>query len=374
VVGLPDGLLGVAWPQMRRAHHQPASALAVLLLCGTGAYFASSALSGAATHRYRTTPLLGCAATCAAAGALVVATSAGFPMAVLGVVLLSAGAGLIDPLFTTIASMGGNAGLVSLMHGVYAVGASSAPLMIAASASPSTWRFAYAAVGAGFALVLAGWTARSARATPAPARQHAPNARGTLPRASGAVLALAAFFGMNGLEIAAGAWAAVYLTDALSATPRAAAWGALAYWCALSVARLSAGIGAARRPDRWTAAGCLAAVAGCTLLCLSSTTAPAVVALTLLGAGVGPLLPMLTVLTPNRVRREAVARMIGWQMAAAAVGSALVSSGVGLVVHRAGVPAIGPTLTLVAVFTAVVIAALQRRTRRDSARGSTARR
>jgi hypothetical protein len=53
VLGLPDGLLDVAWPQMRRAHHQPASALAVLLLSGTGVYFASSAMSGAAAHRYR---------------------------------------------------------------------------------------------------------------------------------------------------------------------------------------------------------------------------------------------------------------------------------------------------------------------------------
>jgi fucose permease len=92
VLGLPDGLLGVAWPQMRRVHHQPASALAVLLLCSTVAYFASSALSGAAAHRYRPALLLGCAATCAAAGAFAVATSPGFPMAVLGVVLLSAGA------------------------------------------------------------------------------------------------------------------------------------------------------------------------------------------------------------------------------------------------------------------------------------------
>jgi fucose permease len=163
---------------------------------------------------------------------------------------------LIDPLLTGIASMGGRSGLVSPMHGVYAIGASTAPALIAASASPSTWRFAYVAVGTGFALVLICWNLPYARATLTPAERHPPGARTTATRPAGVVLPLAAFFITSGLEIAAGSWAAVYLTDALSATPGAAARGALASWCALSVARLSAGVGASRRPRAWVVAGC----------------------------------------------------------------------------------------------------------------------
>jgi fucose permease len=92
--------------------------------------------------------------------------------------------------------------------------------------------------------------------------------------------------------------------------------------------------------------------------------------LALLGAGVGPLLPMLTVLTSDRVGPEVVPRMIGWQMAAAAVGSALISSSVGFVVHHAGVRAIGPALTVVAVVTAMVVGVLQRRCPRRNLRKS----
>jgi fucose permease len=254
--------------------------------------------------------------------------------------------------------------MVSLMHGVYALGASGAPLIIAASASPSTWRIAYLAVGVGFALVFACWNVSPARATLSLARQHPATVRSRVPRTGRVLLAIAAFFAVSGLEIAVGAWAAVYLTDALAATPSHAARGVLGYWCAVSVARLSAGVGASRRPRAWVAGGCLMAITGAAVLCLASTMMPVVVGLTLLGAGVGPLLPMLTILTPDRVGRDAAARMIGWQMAAASVGAALISSGVGLVVHHTGVRAIGPAIAVVAVATAAVVGMLERRTGR----------
>ncbi len=52
VLGIPDGLLGVAWPHMRRVYHEPASALSVLIVCGTVAFFASSLASAGLARRW----------------------------------------------------------------------------------------------------------------------------------------------------------------------------------------------------------------------------------------------------------------------------------------------------------------------------------
>jgi hypothetical protein len=87
----------------------------------------------------------------------------------------------------------------------------------------------------------------------------------------------------------------------------------------------------------------------------------AVVGLVLVGAGAGPLLPVLTARTPHRVAPAVAAQVIGWQLAAASVGAALVSGGIGVWVHASGVGAVAPALGLTAVATTVVVAAVELR-------------
>ena len=45
-LGLPDGLLGVAWPGIRHDFGLPVDALGIILVCGTGGHMLSSFLSG----------------------------------------------------------------------------------------------------------------------------------------------------------------------------------------------------------------------------------------------------------------------------------------------------------------------------------------
>src|SRR5215207_5775022 len=50
-LGLPDTLLGVAWPSVRATFARPISSLGALLLCGTGGYLTASFASGAIVAR-----------------------------------------------------------------------------------------------------------------------------------------------------------------------------------------------------------------------------------------------------------------------------------------------------------------------------------
>jgi fucose permease len=367
-LGMPDGLLGAAWPEMRRAHHQPASALSVLLVCGTAAFFASTSLSATAARRFGSRRLLIGGSVCAVLGGVAVAASPNFLVAAVGVAMLSGGSGLADAIVSSLVSLAGAARLIGIMHSVYAVGAAGAPLVIAAWLSPSSWRVVYLGIAAIHGLLLAVWC-RIAADEPLTGR-HRPARTARLRLRFGSVtLALATFIAVSGLEIAAGAWAAVYVSDGLEQSPGKASLAAVAFWAALCVARIVAGSGGIRRAPMWMIGGSLASVVGGVALWSSSAVSVAIASFALLGAGVGPMLPMLTVLTPHRVGQEAAAQVIGWQLAAASVGAALVAGGIGVWVHHSGVGVVPPALALTAVVTAVLVLMLDRQTTRVPAGG-----
>ena len=66
-LGLPDGLLGVAWPSIRADFKLPLDSLGMLLMAVTTGYLTSSFLSGRIMARLGVGGLL--AASCAATGA-----------------------------------------------------------------------------------------------------------------------------------------------------------------------------------------------------------------------------------------------------------------------------------------------------------------
>jgi fucose permease len=370
-LGMPDGLLGVAWPEMRRAHHQPASALSVLLVCGTAAFFVSTSLSAPAAHRFGSRVLLIGGSLCAALGGVAIAASPTFAAVAVGVALLSGGAGLVDALVSSLVSLAGAARLIGIMHSIYAVGAAGAPLAIAAWTSSSSWRFVYLGIAGTHAVLLIAWCLfASDERLPRRTRARRDDEGSGMPLDVLAVaVALATFIAVSGLEIAAGAWAAVYVSDGLDRSAGTASLAALSFWAALCVARIVAGSGGIARARAWMIGGSVASVAGGFALWASPAVGVVIAAFALLGAGVGPLLPMLTVLTPHRVGQQAAAQVIGWQLAAASVGSALVAGGIGVWVHRSGLGAVPPALALMAVVMLGLVVWLDRQT---GARAATA--
>ena len=66
-LGLPDGLLGVAWPSIRTTFRLPLDSLGLLFITGTTGYLTSSFFSGRLMARLGVGGLL--AASCALTGA-----------------------------------------------------------------------------------------------------------------------------------------------------------------------------------------------------------------------------------------------------------------------------------------------------------------
>lgn len=174
-LGLPDGMLGTAWPSMRHSLHAPVGDLGLVLLASTAGSVAVATLVGAAIRRTGVPVLLagGLACAAAAAGGFVIAPSLGV---ILGVaVLFGIAAGMMDGGLNTAIGLSGRRRLLNLLHAAYGVGTAVGPLLVTAAIVAGSWRPAYGCLLAADVLVAALWVLqRRAAVTRATAHDAVP--------------------------------------------------------------------------------------------------------------------------------------------------------------------------------------------------------
>ena len=147
-LGLPDGLLGVAWPSIRASFGLELDALGALLVAATTGYVASSFSSGHLLGRINLGTVLAVSCGLTATALLGYASaSAWLAMLALGA-LLGLGSGAIDAALNTYVATHHGPRMLNWLHACFGVGAASGPLvMTAVLESGSTWRRGYAIVG-----------------------------------------------------------------------------------------------------------------------------------------------------------------------------------------------------------------------------------
>jgi fucose permease len=346
-LGLPDGLLGVAWPSIRSHFGLPLDALGALLVAWTAGYVVSSFSSGRLLARLGVGGLLAASGLATALSLLGFAlTPSWWGMVALGH-LAGLGAGAIDAGLNTHVATHHGPRLLNWLHACYGVGAAAGPaLMTAVLMAQRPWQTGYALVAAGQALLTAGYLAT---------RRHwndAPGAAAATRTASRATLRLpaawwgcAAFFVYVGLEASAGAWLFSLLVEARG-IPVARAGSTLSvYWGCLMAGRLLFGMAVGLAPVRWMLRGSIGLLTlAAALLALRLGPVATFTAVALLGLAAGPVFPSLIATTPARVGEAHAANAIGFQVAAAALGQSLLPALAGVLAERAGLEVLGPLL------------------------------
>src|SRR5512137_2097508 len=154
-LGMPDGLMGVAWPSIRASFSLPLDALGWLLFAAVSGYLTSSFSSGPLITRFGVGKIL--TVSCALTGAGLIGYTlvpAWWMMVLLGVVA-GLGAGAIDAGLNTYVAAHFGAGLMQWLHASYGIGVTLGPIiMTTALAVLNSWRAGYRVVG-GFQLALA---------------------------------------------------------------------------------------------------------------------------------------------------------------------------------------------------------------------------
>ena len=380
IVGLPDGMLGTAWPAMRQSFGVPVGDLGLILLVNTIGSVAVAAFVGRLIQRLGVSVLLAVAGLCAAIGGIGYVAAPGLWLVLAIGPLLGAAAGMMDGGLNTAVALTGRPRLLNLLHGFYGIGTAIGPLVVTAAILAGSWRPAYLLLVALDLAVAALWAVHHRR-TPAPGVLRPPTGSGTSqspdvtdpdvtdPAATWSrrrlrsvlILGLTVFFVYTGLEVSAGQWETSYLRGHLGLSASAAGLAAFGYWGALTAVRIGLALPARPVPARHVIGwGMAASVGAAALICWQPGTAVVVAGFVILGAALAGIFPALIAATPQRIGDERARHAIAWQVGAAAAGGSGVSALIGLLIDRASLAILGPAILTLALLLVLANAALAR--------------
>lgn len=343
-LGMPDGLLGVAWPTMRSNFNIPLDYLGWLMVTSTTGYLISSFSSGRLLHRMGVGRLLmvSCILTSAALAGYTFVPS-WWMLVILGVVA-GLGAGAIDAGLNTYVVAHFSERTMQWLHASYGIGITSGPLIMTyALGTLQSWRTGYRIVGA-FQLVLAlcflftipMWSRNGSQSGSQSTQimEYKTPILKSLTQ-SRVLLSMLLFFLYVGAEISLGAWSYTLLTESRGIAPKLAGFLTGSYWGVFTVGRILAGLFSRRvNSNTLTKIGISGALAGALLLWWNPATWINPLAVGIIGFSIAPIFPALTSGTNHRVSPEHTANTIGLQMTASGLSGAIIPGLVGVLARR----------------------------------------
>ena len=343
-LGLPDGTLGVAWPQMYPELRMPIGYAGGLLVVLTILAAISGFSSGWVVGRLGAGTVV--LASSVATGTALVGLSqvGGLAGLVLAAIPLGLGAGAVDAALNGFVARHYSGKHMNWLHACWGVGATSGPLVMGyAMSHGSSWRGGYLALGcvqlglAGLFLTTLGLWARAPERAVSPAGRVAVGAEPTLGANSLAGILSPVILAIYvAVELTTGLWAGSVLIVARGLEPATAAVASASYYAAIMGGRVAVGFVVDRWGNRrvvWC--GVVVSAAGALLFTVASSLPLAVAALVLMGLGLAPIYPGLMHEVPRRFAPEEVQTVIGRQTGAGGIGAAILPAAAGAVAGSA---------------------------------------
>lgn len=382
-IGLPDTVLGAAWPVMHGDFGVSLGALGVIGVTSALSAVASSAFYGWLVRRPPPWLVL--------VGSVALMTLAMAAFTVVGhwwlVVALSVAWGLcgggIDIELNHFAARHFSRRHMSWLHGCWGIGAATGPLLMAAALATAGWRAGFwllagimALLGTAFWLTRGLWPVAEAPAAAAvqPAAASASASASVSAPAAGPDgdvappwrarwLSPLCFFLVVSAEFATAIWIPSIMTDGHGLTPAQASQWATLFFGAMTIGRFALGaLGERVDNRRQVRAGIVAAIAGASLFTAFGATWAGGAGVLLMGLGSAPLFPALMHETTRRFNDRWAPRMVARQMTGAYLAGAAMPLVYAALVDQVGVRAIVPTAIGLLVVLALANAALDRAT------------
>jgi fucose permease len=360
-LGLPDGLLGVAWPSIRGSFALDLDAIGVLLATATAGYVASSFSSGQLLRHMNVGAVLAISCGLTSSGLLGYVVAPRWSLMIALAVVLGLGAGAVDSSLNAYAARYFGARTLNWLHACYGIGAATGPLIMTAVLSAGlSWQRGYAIVGGAqivlalsFAVTVRWWSDTSGNGVRSRTDDSARLM--TTLRLPGARLAIAAFFVYAGVEGSFGVWTYTLLTETRSVAASHAGAIVSGFWASLTGGRILAAFAGGRMSAaRMLMLALVGVVVGAALVWANVNNALTDVGILLAGCACGPVFPTLVATTPARLGARHAANAVGFQIAAAAVGLALLPGLVGTAADALGIEIIAAALLALALALIVV--------------------
>lgn len=376
-LGLPDSLLGSAWPVMYPELGAPVAAQSALSMLISACTIVSSLATAKLVRRWGTGRLVATSVGLTAAAILGFSACKEFWQLVALAVPYGLGAGAIDSSLNNYVAIHYGARHMSWLHCCWGIGTSVGPVAMGwALAGPMSWHGGYLVIGIAQALITAAlvcslplWKRSTGEkdAGESTAGSTAGGAveglgYGELLRLPGAGAVIASFGCYSALESSCGLWFASLLVLARGVGEAQAASMVALFYMGITVGRFLAGVVADRvaGPRMIRIGQCVIAVGLAALVAGGRDVAVLSVAIALIGLGCAPIYPSIVALTPSRFGEASSQGMVSLQMACAYVGSTFFPPVCALVVGAGGA-ALLPWLYVAVLAAMFVLAELANR-------------
>lgn len=336
-LGLPDSLLGAAWPVMQTDLGAPLETAGLLSMTIAGGTILSSLVSGKVLKRFGTGKVTA-VSVLMTAGALL-----GFQFApsvvwfMVFAIPLGLGAGAVDAGLNDYVSLHYKAHHMSWLHCFWGVGATLGPIIMAQFISgQGSWRngyFTIAAIQFGLVillfLTLPLWN-KVKNNSPQTVQIEEPqsvtleeDAKEVKPlQKKGVKLALASFLFYCGVEATVGLWGSSFLVNIKGLSAATAAHWVSMYYGGITIGRLVTGFITFKMTNRnLIRMGQIIALTGAVILFLPLPTTFSLVGFIIVGLGLAPIFPCMLHETPARFGKKHSQTIMGYQMAVAYVGT-----------------------------------------------------
>ena len=350
-LGLPDGLLGAAWPSMVPELSAPVSFAGVIFIIISVGTVISSLLSQRLNLRFGPGKVTAFSVAMTAAALFGFASSRSIWQLCLWAVPYGLGAGSVDACLNNYVALHYASRHMSWLHCMWGIGASVGPYIMGAVLSAGQhWSTGYQCIGilqaaltALLLLSLPLWKQDGQR----PEEKAAPLSLRQILAIPGAKPLLLAFFCYCALEQTMGLWAGSYLALYRGFTPEQAAGFAGLFFLGITLGRALNGFLTMRFSDSFlTRAGFVIITLGIAAVLAPWGDTMALAGLVLVGLGCAPVYPCIIHATPARFGAERSQAVIGILMAGAYLGNCLMPPLFGLLANHISIGLLPPYLLL----------------------------
>ena len=326
-MGLPDSLLGSAWPVLHVEIGVPlsfAGIVSVVIFAGT---ILSSILSDKLLRKFGAGKVTAVSTLMTAIALFGFSISDKFFMLILFAIPYGLGAGAIDAILNNFVALHFKAQHMSWLHCMWGVGASISPyIMSFALINIKDWSAGYLIVSV-IQIILSAiifislplWKKGVESSSESiPQKELTFREIFAIP---GAIPCFLTFFCYCALELSSSLWASSYLVEVWELSPESAAGFASMFYIGITLGRFLNGFLAMKLSDHTLIRGGAIIVAiGASLLFLRITPTLALIGFIVIGLGCAPIYPCIIHMTPDVFGKENSQAMIGVQMAFAYIG------------------------------------------------------
>lgn len=365
-LGLPDSLLGSAWPTIYQEFDVPVSFAGIIFMIISAGTIISSLQSDRLTKWFGTGKVTAVSVLTTAIALWGYSVSTEYWMLVLWAIPYGLGAGSVDASLNNYVALHYKSRHMSWLHCMWGVGASTGPyIMSFVMTGGNSWNTGYLVISiiqivltAILFITLPLWkTGKTADNTEVAEEKAKPLTIKEIIKISGVKQIMLMFFCYCALEQTAGLWASSYLVlmhniDAETA----ASYGSL-FFIGITVGRAISGFITMKLNDnQMIRLGQAIILIGIVMMCLPFGYEIALAGLVIIGFGCAPIYPCVIHSTPDNFGKDKSQAIIGVQMASAYAGNVLMPPLFGIIANNISV-ALFPVymLLILAVMTAMHI-------------------